>query len=345
MIKKFKLFCEELKDEWYENHPDFYISTRMSGIKSKITDEQEIDINNLTIDDIEFIDVESTEYFKGFKIIVNNIEIGSITDYIKGDVNISLFLKNINLSLLVIEKALKTYNELKITAYNNKYLDVNKIIKLCNKKYKIITQDYDMRIYQTDDKNTYLKYVNELKKYTIKYYTTIKGDKDYFDYKGNKISQIRSKLKNIKIEDIKVEIKNDVVQFSINNQEINKNLIKFKLIKIFSKSNMPFDNLFGLGNRFHNDGIDIKLRGIGFGYKLYKALIKHCGYITSNESTSKSAIKIYYKLLNDKDIYHIKNLSDNSVLLIWNENKDKNKIINKAKKYAKENNMKLDFTQ
>ena len=51
------------------------------------------------------------------------------------------------------------------------------------------------------------------------------------------------------------------------------------------------------------NGIPVLLRGIGFGYKLYKLLIINETYITTNNSSQPEIYNLWYHLLQDKDFY------------------------------------------
>ena len=53
-------------------------------------------------------------------------------------------------------------------------------------------------------------------------------------------------------------------------------------------------------SHFPNDGIPSGLRGIGLGYKLYRALLRHVGYISSNRSGSNEKDKAWGSLLDQK---------------------------------------------
>ena len=53
-------------------------------------------------------------------------------------------------------------------------------------------------------------------------------------------------------------------------------------------------------SHFPNDGIPKGLRGIGLGYKLYRALLRHVGYISSNRSGTDEKDKAWGSLLDQK---------------------------------------------
>ena len=50
-------------------------------------------------------------------------------------------------------------------------------------------------------------------------------------------------------------------------------------------------------------GIPLILRGVGLGYKLYKLIISHFDYITTNRYSTFLAYNIWYKLMMDEDLY------------------------------------------
>jgi hypothetical protein len=71
------------------------------------------------------------------------------------------------------------------------------------------------------------------------------------------------------------------------------------------------DDIF---NRTHVDGLPNEFIGIGLGYKMYKCCAKNLGYITSSDSATMSAKKIWSYLIRDSDFYVI--LTHDHVLVI-----------------------------
>lgn len=98
------------------------------------------------------------------------------------------------------------------------------------------------------------------------------------------------------------------------------------------KSNIYFDYVefkvedVDLYNRVHTTGIPDKLKGIGLGYKCYKALTKYLGWISSQADASVDAVNVWKKLIRDNDFYSA--VSNNSVVIIDKDiNKEKIKDI------------------
>jgi hypothetical protein len=56
------------------------------------------------------------------------------------------------------------------------------------------------------------------------------------------------------------------------------------------------------------------LRGIGFGYKIYKSLLNKLGYLSSDNTASFAAQSVWYRLLQDTDCNYI--LHKNFVFII-----------------------------
>ena len=93
--------------------------------------------------------------------------------------------------------------------------------------------------------------------------------------------------------------------------------------------------------------MDPKLRGIGLGYKIYKAFIKYQGYMISDEQKTDEVRHIYYNLLKDDDIISIMDVNDNKkkwsedsnkIMLIWKHYKNIDKLLKIVKETEKRNN-------
>lgn len=139
--------------------------------------------------------------------------------------------------------------------------------------------------------------------------------KDKF-YSVSKVKELVSKVKweNLIVKDVsKVLVADgensivrvflpDEIQSRIRASKINFDYVEFKI-----------DNI-GFDNRTHTMGIDDKLKGLGLGYKCYKALAKHLGWLTSHSNASSDAKNVWRKLIKDNDFYSI--LSKYSVMII-----------------------------
>ena len=59
-----------------------------------------------------------------------------------------------------------------------------------------------------------------------------------------------------------------------------------------------------------------ELQNLGLGYKLYKEVIKRYGYITSTKAgTKENALRIWYNLMFDYDLYCYTSLTDSGAIL------------------------------
>ncbi len=98
-----------------------------------------------------------------------------------------------------------------------------------------------------------------------------------------------------------------------------------------------------LKNRYHVGNIGHEIKGIGFGYKCYKAFVKYNGYIVSDTSTSTQAKNIYIKLLKDDDIYHVINDKEDKIMLIWKDYPNTEKLMRIVKAEEKKSNKKFIY--
>lgn len=67
-------------------------------------------------------------------------------------------------------------------------------------------------------------------------------------------------------------------------------------------------------NRTHIEPIPVFMRGLGLGYKMYKAVIKRLGYLTTFDDASSTAKKLWSNLVQDPDFYAL--ITDKGALLI-----------------------------
>lgn len=134
---------------------------------------------------------------------------------------------------------------------------------------------------------------------------------------------LRGVIKNLNYEDIilsKCDVDRGSKYFCVNfnNDEINNSLEK---IKEYHKDDKleDFDIVVSVDthefNRIHfHSHLPKILTGIGLGYKIYKSIGSKLGYITSDNTASKSAQKVWFNLIQDKDFNYI--LSKNFVLIM-----------------------------
>lgn len=86
-------------------------------------------------------------------------------------------------------------------------------------------------------------------------------------------------------------------------------------------------------HRTHMDEISQHLKGIGLGYKLYKATAMHIGHLSSESDASSDAKYVWQYLAKDKDFYTI--LTKDSVLII-SKKLEKEKVEDLVFKFLKD---------
>lgn len=128
-----------------------------------------------------------------------------------------------------------------------------------------------------------------------------------FIEKKTKYDKILEKIKRHKFDNFKiidkgyiVEIYPDDIFLSYIN-ELNTFLEKhINLDKLQLFVTKQLDNMIDF-----EMGIDAILQGQSIGYKLYKILIKHFSWLSSDKNASTLAINLWYSLLQDDDLYCI----------------------------------------
>jgi hypothetical protein len=147
---------------------------------------------------------------------------------------------------------------------------------------------------------------------------------------GEKLVNLRNLIKNIDYTDILFQegelYGNDqFYNVEIDSYEINTLLTYAKnysyINKIAGEKVNPnkFDINISVGkkdfNRVHfHKSLPILLRGIGFGYKIYKALAFKLGFLSSDNTASFAAQSVWYHLIQDPDFNYI--LHKNFVFII-----------------------------
>jgi hypothetical protein len=64
-----------------------------------------------------------------------------------------------------------------------------------------------------------------------------------------------------------------------------------------------FDDIYAPQNRIHFEtGLPEELKGLGLGYKMYKALVMHLGYAESEANATDAATRIWEYMLEDEDL-------------------------------------------
>lgn len=93
--------------------------------------------------------------------------------------------------------------------------------------------------------------------------------------------------------------------------------------KDFRKWQFIFDDIFPPLNRVHfQTGLPESLKGIGLGYKLYKALIYHLGWGCSEQNATPEAQKVWEKLFTDADIIAFRSNNNDYLAMSLNTSSD-----------------------
>lgn len=363
-LLKFNDLFEKVQGDFFEKNPGFYLSSADKEKKIRYKEytqpkkELEFKLTKLDINDVTFKnDVDQFDKNK----ITNDVFIVASPSYIPS--NKFKFVKDAKGDYAFYNYASESENTYKIIIpfinfINKKSLQLRNINKQSINKIFSILDDY-YSVYFTEDEVDYMLYLtknnkkfkqkikklrNDTDKYKIIYFNNKVKGKELIDYDEIAINKIKNKLKNITIDDITFEeFRNEEyhsksVNVIIKDEELNAEVKKYGIISnsFFTqiKENKTY---FGpLRNRFHSRSI--KTKGIGLGYKIYKAFIKFQGYIVSDKQTSLEAQSVYRKLIQDEDLYHIleQHPIDNSyqkILLIWKDYKNIEKLLRIVKNY------------
>lgn len=376
-IFNFKDFLNEwIQDEYFTKHPDFYISKNIEDSKKlKQANKEEKgresllskQLRDVNINDITFIS-DDYDIYTYFKIKTNKIYFVKTPEFLN---KCAFGISKIDEIQFVHPKLTSDYyykivlaflNFYEKESYNFIHIDINLVNELLKigEYYGIYYSYMDedniktYMLYLTKNETLYKEEISELLDEDVKIIynnNKVKG-KEVFDYDTIEINKIRNKLKLIDYTDITFGCVKEgsfgvLFYYPIfNDKELNSEIDKYKIIShsLFydeGKKKLPY---FGhLKNRFHCSGINKVLRGIGLGYKLYKAFIKYQGYIISDENTTIDARNVYYKLLHDDDIYHIIDSKNNKVMLIWKDNPKLEQILRIVREYESTNNLNFDY--
>lgn len=367
-IFNFNDFINEwIQDDYFTKHPEFYISKNIENSKKLKQYNKEDD------------EKESLLYKKLKDVNFNTIEFSSINDlYLNKNICV-IQPKILNDFMFIISKLdeikpvypswignyayrviLSFIDYYKKESYNFKDIEndtVNDLMKI-GEYYGIYYSYIDdskkhTMLYITKNEDLYKDEISELLQEDVKIIynnNKIKG-KELFDYDTIEINKIKNKLKVIDYTDVSFESNTglyDVTYYTpkFNDTKLNDEIEKYKLISksLFYNEVKSKKEYFGhLKNRFHCNPISEYIRGIGIGYKLYKAFIKYQGYTISDEDTTIDARNVYFKLLHDDDIYHIIDSENNKVMLIWKDNKKLEQILRIVRQYELSNELKFDY--
>jgi hypothetical protein len=248
--------------------------------------------------------------------------------------------------------------------------NINEIFKNLNDFYGLYYQHgHNNILFITKDGKNYSAKIKHCKSNNIKiiyYNANIKGGREFFDIDQIKKEEHIQKFKNVSVNDLYFKelsyYNNSSYTLHFRDESLDNKYFEiskgYRLDFIPSNKIQTEENLFGsnIGHRFHiGTGLPESLKGIGLGYKIYKALVKRIGYLTSNMQTSQGARGIYRKLLQDQDFYHIidndsyankreKDPVSYQKIIVIDKNYEKiSELLNQIKEFEKKNNLKLEY--
>lgn len=175
----------------------------------------------------------------------------------------------------------------------------------------------------------------------IKSFIVNSKDKELKKLYSNNIDEIRGSLKKIELTDINlrrdynfsdqieyyISLKSNYTQLIFNYMEANDEEFTasdFEDLDTFIDKNIPFIKIKALSGEVDTSPLPNIMKGTGLGYKIYKKVIMDSGFAKSGD-TSKSALQVWKKLIQDKDFYYILLLGDN-VAVIYKDQKRENII-------------------
>ena len=374
-ILKFDMF-EKVQPEWFKKNPKFYLSKaekdlktyKEENIEKEVSDQEYINkLKKLNIDEIEF-SYNDTE--KEYITLKPEFLISNRFKPYKNDISCRFKAKNSEYNYKILLAFIKYLNKDTLTfdwAISKEV--ITPLFKELVGYYALYYQANDLFI--TKNKDEYIKKIDELKAdgRKIYYFNNKTKGKEFTDIELVEVNRIKNKLKNITIDDIyftssgendsvneELFISRDSYEVRFKDKELEKEIYKYKLISygFFEREDNPGKVYFGhLRNRYHTRSIDQQLKGIGLGYKIYKAFLKFNGYMVSDEQTSMDARKIYLNLLKDNDIYYVidKNTKGDignydpsaKVMLIWKDYPKMEKLLRIVRTHELRNKRKYEY--
>lgn len=330
---------ETVDQDFYEKNPDFYVSRNKGRLGQENKEKDEYDksqkqmLTRFSHVDINDIDLKRNDH-NVWEYIFEELSVHIIT---AGDDPHIFFFSNSPFKELTY-KLIQRLIDLTNLDY---YWFIGVDADIVNNVFKNIpmfsiyfyeSKRYPKNLFLTNDKNILIEKVKEIKESPdgkILYFNNQTPNKEITQYDAIMKSRIKNKLKDISYEDITIKnIGNNTYNPVFKNEQLND------LVHIYQLIRDPFILLEAdFFNRIHNNGIDESLRGIGLGYKIYKAFIKYIGFITSDTYTTHLGINLYYSLLKDPDILHIvhKKRGEESIALIWKDYEHIDKVVDHYK--------------
>lgn len=345
-LLSFNLF-EKAQPEWFEKHPNFYLSkaqkelrnSKNKPIENKSEREYINQLKKLSIDDIK---ISYSDENKEYSVTTPNFLLSNS-------------FREMNDGYSFYDKVHTMYNYKIVVAFiksaNKETLEISHLSKdMINPIFKELSDYYGLfygrwgfKLFLTKDRELYKNKITELRSNDfskIFYYNNKTKGKEFTDIEEVEINKIKNQLKNIKMEDIYFEpAKNpdgtdnkNYYRVRFRDKSLTRDVFKYKLLSydFFQRERSESKVYFGhLKNRYHTMGMSSVLHGIGLGYKIYKAFLKFNGYMVSDEQTSLNARKMYLNLMKDDDVYFIIDKKVNrkgiyasdsaKVMLIWKD--------------------------
>jgi len=379
ILNFYKFITEKVQEDWFDKNPDFYLSKNRENVKhekddNKFTEEENLklykQLKNTKIEDIKIIqDKENdTKY-----IITEPYFLKDYAFRYNNDIFVFVTYKRFGKEQLY-KLIVALINTIKKTSYTIEYVNkeiVNELFKYTNDYYSIYYIDSTWStkdvLFLTKDKDLFTQEIKEIKESEeckILYFNNKTRGKELTDYENIELTKIRNKLKNISYTDISF-VDRSKPPYNYSGKEYKPIILNEDLsIKMrqlggffigFQQEKNPGKIYFGhLKNRFHLQGSVGYFKGIGLGYKIYKAFLKFQGYMISDEQTTTDARKMYYNLMKDEDVYYIIDRdvehkgdswsSDSEkVLLLWKDNPKLEQIVRIVREEEKKNGRHYEY--
>jgi hypothetical protein len=316
-IFNYTKFLERVQPDFFDKNPGFYLNPSNKPVSNWELENEKL--KNIKVEDIKIKSDNINIYFEGFSSIFfrkeenKKLRTFEFTPYLWK--LIVATVKNLSLKTITFasgENFNKNINEIfkNLPNYYGLYYEIGE--GAYGKNYELflttIHEKYSEKLKESKNSTR--------EKYKIIYYNNKVKDREFFDISSMKNLDIMKKFKNIRVEDVDFKefgtdyTKSPKYKLKFKNDDLTQDFISLKGDLIFDLANesQMEDQLFGdkIGHRYHMyGGLPDILKGIGLGYKIYKAFIKRVGYICSNSQSSGSAQNIYNKLLKDPDYYSI----------------------------------------
>ena len=360
---------EKIQDEYFEENPDFYLTKNIEDMKKekeqkKSNTSEEEYIKTIKKIKVEDITVDYEDKLKSYDLKVGDQRI-LLRNYPEG---LTFgFIPNTEYNYKLIKAVLNNSSESSTSFARVPKEIINPLFKHIDDYYGVYYYDghhRDMILFLTKSKRDFSAKLKEIKKnddWKIFYLNNKVKGKELTDYQEIKTNHLRNKLRDISYKDIVFEKTENGYgyKYKFKDKELNNELAQLGLTNsgFFIKEGHGRKVYFGhLKNRFHvGQGLPEAFKGIGLGYKLYKAFLKHNGYYVSDEQTSTGARKMYYYLLKDDNVLHVIDKEDKDpnqgsfgqdtqkVLLVWKDHPKLEKLMRIVRKHELKSGRKYKY--